>query len=323
MKKMKWITLVTLCISMLFSFLPVKPTIINAQEKKDLTFVIVPKVVAAWFDEVNKGAQQQADLLSEQLGVNVTIDYRAPETAGVVEQNRVLEQAAATQPDGIAIDPVDFEGNRAVIEEIQNQGIPVVIFDAMAPEDSGLTSIGNDFAEQAIIAAERLVNLIGEEGQVAVMQGVPSAPNHNQRYEAYISYLEQFPNIEIIDGGISNDSVEEAQQQASAVIAANPDLKGYLMSDAAAPVGIAQAVEEAGKAGQIQIVGLENLIDILALVKSGTIDSTSNTRPYVQGSQSVLMLWQLSLGVDIPKFVDTGIDIVDQDNVDEWIEIMQ
>ena len=45
---------------------------------EDMTFVVVPKCVHAWFDEVNKGAQKQADLLSEQLGVEVTIDYRAP-----------------------------------------------------------------------------------------------------------------------------------------------------------------------------------------------------------------------------------------------------
>ena len=36
-------------------------------------------------------------------------DSRAPSTADVTEQNTILEQAAATKPDGIAIDPVDYE----------------------------------------------------------------------------------------------------------------------------------------------------------------------------------------------------------------------
>ena len=81
------------------------------------------------------------------------------------------------------------------------------------------------------------------------------------------------------------------------------------MCDASAPVGISTAVEEAGKTGEITIVGLENLSDILALVKEGKIHSTTCTRPYIQGSNAVLMLWQQYNGIDTPKFVDTGIDI--------------
>jgi len=35
--------------------------------KKDLRFVIIPKVVHPWFEEVNKGALYQAELLEKQL----------------------------------------------------------------------------------------------------------------------------------------------------------------------------------------------------------------------------------------------------------------
>ncbi len=289
---------------------------------KDLTFVIVPKCVHPWFDEVNKGAQLQAEALSKQLGVEVKIDYRAPQTADVAEQNTVLEQAAATKPDGIALDPLDYEGNKAVIEEIEKQGIPVVLFDAPAPEGSGLTSVGNDFAEQATIAADKLAELIGEKGKVAVMQGVPTAPNHAQRYQAHLDALAKYPGIEVVNGGIDNDSVEEAQSQAAAVMAANPDLKGYLNCDACA-TGIAAAVEEAGKKGVVTIVSMDNLIEILEYVKSGTITATSSTIPQMQGSMAVLMMWQKSIGMEIPQVVDTGIAYIDASNIDEWIEMVQ
>lgn len=290
--------------------------------KEDLTFVVVPKCVHPWFDEVNKGAQKQAEILSAQLGVEVTIDYRAPETADVAEQNTVLEQAAATKPDGIALDPLDYEGNKAVIEEIQNQGIPVILFDSPAPAGSGLTSVGNDFAEQATLAAEKLAELINYEGKVAVMQGVPTAPNHAERYQAHLDALAQYPNIEVIEGGIDNDSIEEAQSQASAVMAANPDLVGYLNCDACAP-GIAAAVEEAGKVGQVNIVSMDNLIEILKYVESGTITATSSTIPQMQGSMSVLMLWQAMNGVEIPAVVDTGIAYIDSSNIDKWISMVE
>lgn len=291
----------------------------SGAKKKNLTFVIVPKTVHAWFDEVNKGAQKEADILTKQLGVKVKIDYRAPQKSDVAEQNTVLEQAAATKPDGIALDPIDYEGNKAVIEEIEKQGIPVILFDAPAPKGSNLTSVGNDFKEQATIASDKLAELIGKKGKVAVMQGVPSAPNHAERYQAHLDALAKYPDIQVIDGGIDNDSVEEAQTQAAAVLAANPDLKGYLNCDAGGS-GIAAAVEEAGKKGKVTLVTMDNLIEILDYVKSGTISATSSTIPQMQGSMSVLMMWQKYLGIDIPKKIDTGIAYIDKSNVDEWIK---
>ena len=297
------------------------PITAAAQEKKDLKFVIVPQVVHAWFDEVNKGAQLQAAVLAKQLGVKVDIIYQAPQSADVAEQNTILEQAAATKPDGIALDPLDYAGNRAVIDEIRARGIPVVIFDAPAPENSDLTSVGNDFAEQASLASHALAKLIGEKGKVAVMQGVPTAPNHVERYESHKATLAKYPGITVIDGGIDNDSIEEAQTQAAAVMASNPDLVGYLNCDATGS-GLAAAIEEAGKAGQVKFVSMDNLIEILNYVKKGTITATSSTIPQMQGSMAVLMMWQASIGVEIPKVVDTGIAYIDQSNIDEWIKLV-
>ncbi len=291
-----------------------------AAEAKDMTFVVVPKCVHAWFDQVNIGAQNEAKLLSEQTGANITIDYRAPENADVTEQNSTLEQAAATHPAGIVLDPVDYEGSKAVIEEIEAQGIPVILFDAPSPEGSGLSSVGNDFTEQATIAADKLAELIGEEGKVAVMQGAPSAPNHAERYQAHLDALAKYPNIEVIDGGIDNDNIETAKSQAAAVLAANPDLKGYLNCDAGGS-GIAAAIEEAGKQGQVTFVSMDNLIEILDYVPQ-TITATSSTLPQMQGQYSILLLWQAANGLDIPKKVDTGIAVIDESNIDEWKSIV-
>ena len=136
-----------------------------ADTKKDLRFVIVPKVVHPWFDEVNKGAQDYAKKLEGQLGVKVTVDYVAPQSADVTVQNSILETAAATRPDGIAVDPLDAVGNKKVLDEIRKRGIPVIIFDSPAPEGSGYTSVSNDLAFQASVAAERLVKLLGGKGK--------------------------------------------------------------------------------------------------------------------------------------------------------------
>jgi ribose transport system substrate-binding protein len=241
-----------------------------------------------------------------------------PSIVDVVEQNAILEKAARSRPSGIAVDPVDAVGHMTAINHIREQGIPVVLFDSPSPDPS-MTSVGNNFAQQGIIAAERLVKLIGYAGKVAVMQGYPTAPNHKQRYEAQIAVLGKYPNIATVDGGIDNDDIDTACQQASAVLESHPDLSGYLCCDASGPIGIATAINKAGKAGKIKVVSMDGIKPILQAIKEGVIESSSATIPKMQGSMSILMLWQASLGVQIPQAIDTGIDVITQENVDRYL----
>lgn len=287
-------------------------------KKRNLRFVIVPKCAHPWADEVRKGANAQASLLGDQLGIDVVVDYMAPSCAGVDEQDSVLESVAATRPDGVAVDPVAAIDQLTAIRKMQHRGVPVVLFDSPSPEP-GMTSVGNDFAQQGTIAAERLVGLIGGRGKVAVMRGFPSAPNHKERYEAQVAVLKRHPGISIVDGGSDNDDIETAEREAAAVLGANPDLKGYLCCDAAGPIGIAAAVRKAGKVGAVSIVGMDGIRPILEAVKAGILESSASTMPAMQGSMSILMLWQTSLGVPIPQRVDTGIDLITPENVDAFL----
>ena len=285
---------------------------------KSLRFIIVPKVAHPWFDEVIKGARAQAVVLSRELGADIVVDYMPPPVCGVVEQNAVLEQTAGSRPDGIAVDPVDSVGNMTAINRLRDQGIPVVLFDSPSP-DPGITGIGNDFAEQGIIAAERLAGLLGHAGKVAVMRGYPTAPNHRARYEAQMAVLKKYPDMVVVDGGADNDDIETARRQALAVLETHPDLKGYLCCDASGPIGIAAALRQTGRVGEVKVVSMDGIRPILEAIKEGVIEASSATIPKMQGSMSVLMLWQASLGVQLPQAVDTGIDVITRENVDSFL----
>jgi ribose transport system substrate-binding protein len=283
-----------------------------------LRFVIVPKVAHPWFDEVNKGARGQAEILSRELGVEIVVDYMPPSICDVLAQNAILEEATRTRPNGIAVDPVDAVSHMTAISRVRDQDIPVVLFDSPSP-DGSITSVGNNFAQQGVIAAERLVMLIGYAGKVALMQGYPTAPNHKERYEAQMAVLKKYPDITVVDGGADNDDIETAHRQATAVLQSHPDLRGYLCCDASGPIGIAAAVKESGKTGKVKVVGMDGIRPILDAIKEGVIESSSATIPKMQGSMSVLMLWQASMGVQLPQAIDTGIDVITQENVDRYL----
>jgi ribose transport system substrate-binding protein len=284
-------------------------------KKDSYRFVIIPKVVHPWFDKVNNGAKQAAKAIEAQTGSKITIDYSAPQQADVVQQNQILESSIATHPDGIAIDLLDAAGNRASLEEAVGQNIPVTVFDSVAPADMNLTSIGNDFCEQAEIAARRLVELLKEEGEVAIMMGVPSAPNHKIRADCHQKFFSQYPKIKVVATGIDNDDIEQAQKQAAAIMQAHPNLKGWVASDASGPIGIGQAIKEAGKTGQVTLVGMDDLPEMLQMIRDGVADSTSSTKPEMQGYWAVMTMWQKATGAATPKYIDTGIAVLNKDNL--------
>lgn len=281
---------------------------------RSFRFVVVPKVSHPWFDEVIQGARAQAELLKKNLGVDIVVDYRPPALASLTDQNEILAKAASTRPDGIALDPVDAVSKIPAIKEIKDAGIPVVLFDS-PPAEYGIPSVGNDFASQGAIAAEHLVELLGGRGKVAVMRGFPSAPNHRERYDAQVSVLERYPDIAMVDGGTDNDDIDLARREAAGVLASHPDLRGYLCCDAAGPIGIAAAIRQTNRVGTLKVVGMDGIRPILEAISEGVIDASSSTRPRMQGSMAILMLWQAALGAPIPRAIDTGIDVITRDNV--------
>jgi hypothetical protein len=117
-----------------------------------LRFIIVPKVVHPWFDEVHKGAGAQAEILSHEPVGEGLVNYMPPSSCHILERNATPEEAAQTRPSGIAVDPIDAVSHMPAINRIGEQGVPVVLFDSPSPEGS-ITSVGNNFARQRVIAA--------------------------------------------------------------------------------------------------------------------------------------------------------------------------
>ncbi|BDG01298.1 substrate-binding domain-containing protein [Anaeromyxobacter oryzae] len=297
-------------VSMLMAVLLV-PSLASAQ-KKEYRFVIIPKVVHPWFDLVHEGARAAAKMLEQQTGAKVTIEYRAPQKADVVEQNQILERAIATRPDGITIDLLDEKANKAVLEEAVKQGIIVTIFDSEPPRGMELTSVGNDFCEQAQIASRRLVEMLGGKGEVAIMMGVPTAPNHMIRADCHEKLFKQFPGIKLVAKGIDNDEIETAQKQAAAIMQAHPNLRGWVSCDAAGPIGVGIAIKEAGRVGKVLSVGLDDLPQMIELIRDGVADSSASTKPRTQGYWAVIAMWQGKLGGYMPKRIDTGIGVINK-----------
>jgi ribose transport system substrate-binding protein len=292
---------------------------VAADAPERFRFVLIPKVVHPWFEQVEAGAREQARFLETQTGRAFQIDYRAPERADATLQNRLLEQAIAAAPDGIAIDLLDPDANRPYLEAVLDKGIPLVLFDSQSPPDLALPTIGNDFEAQGRMAAERLVELIGGTGKVAIMQGVPTAPNHRIRFGAHQAVFARHPGVTVVAQPIDHDDIAIAEQEARKVLEAHPDLVGFVSCNASGPIGIGRAIVAAGRAGQVYSVGIDDLPPLLELIREGVVDASMSTKPRMQGSWAITSLWMARMGRPLPQYIDTGIAHVTRDRLEGYI----
>jgi simple sugar transport system substrate-binding protein len=73
-------------------------------------------------------------IAGEQMGVDV--DYRNPTTGDLADMARIVEQAAASNPDGIIVTIADYDVLKGPITSAIAKGIPVVTINSGTREQS-------------------------------------------------------------------------------------------------------------------------------------------------------------------------------------------
>ena len=272
---------------------------------------MVPKVSHPWFEEVRQGALAAGRMITAETGRPVRVEVELPAEATIEQQQRVLRRAIASKPAGIFIDLLDSSRLTPLLREARAAGIQLVVFDSEAPAGLLITSVGNDYCKQAQIASERLVKLLGGRGEVAIMQGVPTAPNHAIRFRCHQEVFRRFPGIQVVATPSDQDSIATAEREALATMKAHPNLRGWVASDASGPIGIGRAIASLGAKGRVQAVGIDDLPELVGQIRSGVMNSSVATKPRAQGYWSILSLWQQTLAAPPIERIDTGITVVE------------
>lgn len=272
-----------------------------------------------------KGFQQAGDL----YGVKTI--YTGGNKYDVNQEVTVLEQVVAKNPAGIAITCMNPDALKVPIQNAIKQGIPIVTFDSDSP-DSGRYSFlatGNESAGK--MAAKTLADAIGDSGQVALIT-IPGELNLVQRSDGFINTLKSsYQNVSLVETGNGKGDAATSAAATSAILQSHPDVKGIFCTDASSGVGVATAVKEAGKTGQVKIVSFDTDSGTLDLIKKGIITASIAQGTYNMGFQSMNFLFQLkhslsnpvddwkSKGITpLPTSVDTGVSIVTKDNADSF-----
>ena len=289
--------------------------------KTEYNLVFIPKLVHQWYEDVKDGIDIAVAELAEK-GITVNYTWDAPADAVVTEQIAKLEAAATNDPDGISVAIIDPAATTDIIDELVDMGFNVSTFDCDAPDSKRMFYCGHSKNfDDGVKMAEIMAEAIGEKGEVAVLAGTLAAANHQERVKGFVAGMDKYPGITVVDTQADEDSIETAISVTESYLTAYPNLKGIFGSNDAAPIGAVRAIKDAGKAGEIKIVGFADSQEGMGYIKDGSLLCTMKQEVVGIGYNSVYNMLLIADG-KAPEKVEYELDaiFITAADVDKYIK---
>ena len=285
-----------------------------AQDKP--TMGVVVKIGGIpWFNAMEMGITEKG----AELGIDATMI--GPTSADPALQVRAIEDLIAKGVDVIGVVPNDEAALEPVLEKARAAGIKVV-----SHEGPGINNVDWNFEMASAQGfgethAELLAQKMGGKGEYAVFVGSLTVPLHNAWADFAIAYLgEKYPEMTLIGEryGVA-ESVDDSRKTALDLMAANPNLTGFLGFGSQGPIGAGRAIEERRSVGTIHVIGPFSPGQGRDLVKSGAISGGFMWNPAeagrVFGTMGKMLLdgTEIADGTEIPGLGKVSPDAAGKD----------
>jgi ABC-type sugar transport system substrate-binding protein len=264
------------------------------------TFVVISKQLQnPFFDFARDGCLAEAELLTQQLGENITCEYRGPDDADPAAQAAIVREVIERRPrvDGIAISVINAAEVTPVLIEAREAGFPVVTFDSDSLEEGRETYIGTDNWAMGQTLAKILQQLAPEGGLYGLVSD--TAPNLAERERGFRDYMIEYDWIETdISPLYTADSISISLDRMEQFAALQPKLQAIV------PVGGWPMFDSNETRYRNFVDANRNLTLVVAdtlgvqvnLLMSGYADGLVGQVPYQMGVESIDALYGLSTG---------------------------
>jgi len=300
----------------IFSFIILLSGCGRRPQEKQLVFAFVPKLLdnpvfqVAW-----QGAQQAAKDLDSG---RIDIERFAPVKSDAVEQAQIIESLIERKVDGIAISVNDADALKETIDKAIHAGIPVITFDSDAPKSNRISFYGTNNPGSGKTMGEYLVKYMGNQGNIALLMGTPGAPNLEERKVGLLEFLKAYPGINVVATEYCYDDVNKAVSGMEAVMQAHRDLKGWVLIGGWGIFTPPPGPFASKKAGELTVIAFDALPEELDYLRQGYAQALIGQKLWGWGYESVRMLKEIKEGRKLPSVIDSGVDIVTKENVEEY-----
>ncbi|GAA1778953.1 autoinducer 2 ABC transporter substrate-binding protein [Leucobacter iarius] len=301
-----------------------------------LTMVTVVKISGVgWFDRMEVGVKDYA----KQSGNDAR--QEGADDASPEKQIQIIQDLIPQKPDAITVVPNSPEALETVLKQARDQGIVVVTHEA-----AGITNADADieaFDNRAYGAKimDNLAECMGGTGEYVQFVGGLTAKTHMDWVGgAYDEQQAKFSKLKRVEDPVESKEDENvAYQRTKELLAKYPNLTGIQGSAGTDVAGAARAVQEAGLADKVCVMGTSIPSVAKKYLADGSIDKIFFWDPAKAGEAQLKIAELLVKGEKVDNGTDLGIEgykslkkldgfdnvfvgdaavIVDRKNVDEY-----
>ena len=237
----------------------------------------------SWWNTIKNGIA----LAGEQMGV--TVEYRNPPTGDLADMARIIEQAAASNPNGIITTLADFDVLSGPIKSAVDQGINVIIMNSGTPEQTrevgALMFVGQPEYDAGFAAGLRAKG--DGIGSFVCVNHVISNTVVAERCRGFADGLGIELGSSMIDSG---QDPAEIKNRVIAYLTANPETDAILTLGPTSADPTILAVKDMGIAGDIYFGTFDLGTEIVNGIKDGTIKWGIDQQPFLQAYLPVVVL---------------------------------
>ena len=275
--------------------------------------LILRSDASPFWKSVEQGAQEAA----RDLGVTVSFSAPAEEPAAET-QATLLDQALAAGPAAVCIDALDSAKIAPVLAKARRGRLPIIGLGQGVDSPLVLTTVAPDNAAAAALAANKLGSLLAGVGTVGLVLRDPSSRISAARRDGFRKLLERrYPGIRVRDPSYSGGDPRAAADQVKLMMQATPALSGIFIADEDSAPGVISALQDAGAAGRVVVVGFDSGAAQVEAVRSGILAGAVTRDPVRLGYRAIAAAVDAINGRRLPPFIDTGFHWYDRTNVND------
>ena len=237
----------------------------------------------SWWNTIKNGIA----LAGEQMGVSV--EYRNPPTGDLADMARIIDQAAASGPNGIITTLSDYDVLSGPVKNAVDQGINVIIMNSGTPEQArevgALMYVGQPEYDAGYAAGLRAKG--DGVGSFLCVNHYISSPSSTERCQGFADALGIDLGSQMIDSG---QDPAEIKNKVLAYLSANPDTGAVLTLGPTSADPTIEALKENGMAGDLYFGTFDLGSEIVKAIKEDIIKWGIDQQPFLQAYLPVVVL---------------------------------
>jgi ribose transport system substrate-binding protein len=264
-----------------------------------------------FWQAVKSGAEQAAK------DFNVKVSFEGPESEAMVDkQIDMLSAALGKKPKAIGFAALDSKAALPLLKKAQAAHIPIVAFDSGVDSDIPVTTATTDNKAAAALAADKLAELIGKEGEVAVVAHDQTSRTGIDRRDGFVERMKAaYPKVKIVSIQYGAGDQLKSTEITKSILQAYPRLKGAFGTNEGSAIGVLNGVKEMKR--KLVVVGYDSGKQQKDAIRDGSMAGAITQNPVGIGYKTVEAAVKALKGEKLPKVIDTGFYWYDKSNIND------